>query len=225
MALRLAERLIEWHRHNHRSFAWREQRRTPWEILLSELLLRQTDAKRVASIYDRLIHLAPTAPDLGSLGVGTLEHLLRPLGLYRQRAQGLVQLSAAIIGAGGELPSNEAALRKLPHVGPYAAGAVTVFALGRCAPLPDINVGRVGGRYFGMAFRKRSEIWAVAQRIARNCPRESPREFYWAILDLSAAICKPANPKCAECPLNARCRFGHARLAQLRREAVRRRSG
>jgi len=222
--MRLAERLRDWHHDNRRVFVWREERRSPWEVLLSELLLRQTDAKRVAPVYEQLIKLAPTADHLGSLGVGRLEDLLQPLGLYRQRARGLVQLGAAIVEAGGQLPRDEAALRKLPHVGPYAAGAVRVFALGECAPLPDINVGRVGGRYFGMPFRKRSEIWAVAKRIAHSCPPGSAREFYWAILDLSAAICKPFRPRCGDCPLATRCRFGRVRLALLRRQARRRSS-
>ena len=60
-----------------------------------------------------------------------------------------------------------------------------------CAPLPDVNIGRVGGRYFKLPSARRSELYAVAQRVAWHCPPTHPREFYWGILDLAAEICTP----------------------------------
>jgi A/G-specific adenine glycosylase len=215
----LASRVVDWHGDSARSFPWRGDSATPWDVLLAELLLRQTDAKRVVPVFESLRLRAPTPASLAAIPVTELEALLRPLGLYRQRAVGISALASCICNDWrGELPTSVQDLLRLPHVGPYAAGAVVVFARGGRAVLPDVNIGRIGGRYLGLAHGSRSEIRRVASRIGRLAPKGHERDFYLALLDLSAAICR-AKPMCLQCPLNRTCRS--ASLVLKRRKPIR----
>jgi len=207
---RFATGLLSWSDANRRDFPWRDPESGSWPVLLAEMLLRQTDAKRVVPVFEQLVVVAPTPLALAAISVPELERILRPLGLYHQRAAGLRALGDAVASLhGGTLPTDIGTLRTLPHVGPYAAGAVAVFCRGERASLPDINVARVGGRYFGMPTRTRNEQSAVASRVAKNAPTPRVRDFYLAILDLSALVCKP-KPRCPQCPLRAACRFARA---------------
>jgi A/G-specific adenine glycosylase len=204
---KLARQVADWHGDSARSFPWRDRSATAWEVLLAELLLRQTDAKRVVPVYELLRRKAPTPAALATIPETELERLLRPLGLQRQRAAGISELATFICADwSGQLPESPKDLMKLPHVGPYGAGAVTVFALNGRAVMPDVNIGRIGGRYLGLPYAKRSEIRQVAGRIGRLAPQAQERDFYFALLDLSAAVCRP-RPKCNQCPLSGTCRY------------------
>jgi A/G-specific adenine glycosylase len=207
---RFATGLLSWSDTNRRDFPWRDPERGAWPVLLAELLLRQTDAKRVVPVFEHLVQIAPSPAALATISAGDLEGILRPLGLHRQRAAGLKALGDAVASRyAGNLPADASTLRSLPHVGPYAAGAVAVFCDGKRAALPDVNVARVGGRYFGMPTGTRREQHAVASRVAKNAPPRKAKEFYLAILDLSALVCKP-KPRCPQCPLQTTCRFARA---------------
>ena len=200
---------VSWHRQYGRMFPWRQEGLDPWLVLLAEVLLRQTDAKRVVPVFAALARAAPDPTHLAHLAEGDLEALLRPIGLHRRRAGAFLALGAAIEDQwGGRMPTQYGRLRSLPHVGPYAAGAVTVFALGGRAPLPDVNVSRIGSRYFGVAMpRREKEILKLARRVLRACPRGWERPFMYGLLDLSAALCRPRNPHCSACPVKLRCKF------------------
>jgi A/G-specific adenine glycosylase len=206
-----ARKLIEWHRDHSRTFPWRQRGCSPWEVLIAEVLLRQTDAKRVVPIYLALLSRAPSPRDLGPISIAELEELLRPLGLFRQRAQALHDLALAIDERHeGEVPVEATELARLPHVGPYAAGGVVVFAGSKNAPLPDINIGRVAGRYFGSSWSKRSELHSLARRVKGLTTRSRAADFYYALLDLSATVCRP-KPRCQLCPLESGCRYARDR--------------
>jgi A/G-specific adenine glycosylase len=214
---KLASQAVDWHRDSARSFPWREPSAAPWEVLLAELLLRQTDAKRVRPVYEFLLRRAPSPAALANISRTELELALSPLGLQRQRAVGMSELAVRICRDwSGELPVSTKDLMRLPHVGPYAAGAVVVFALGGRALMPDVNIGRIGGRYLGLPSSNRAEIKRVASRIGRLAPKGYERSFYFALLDLSSAICR-ARPKCVQCPLNGNCRY--ARKARVPKKA------
>jgi A/G-specific adenine glycosylase len=213
-----SSRLLEWFEGNRRSFPWREPESGPWRVLLSELLLRQTDAKRVVPVFEALAAAAPEPAALLKIDKLQLERILTPIGLQHQRALGLRELASTLVAMhGGSVPPGRKDLLSLPHVGPYAAGAVAVFCRGERAALPDVNTARVGGRYFGLPTRTRAERHAVARRVERHAPTPYIRDFYLAVLDLSALICRPA-PRCRECPLVRGCRYGRkAGATSLRR--------
>lgn len=207
---KLALQAVDWHRDSARSFPWRDRSASPWDVLLAELLLRQTDAKRVVPVYESLRRKAPTPTALATIPETELQRLLKPLGLQRQRAAGMSELARCICDDwSGQLPASPKDLMKLPHVGPYAAGAVAVFAWGGRALMPDVNIGRIGGRYLGLPHTSRHEIKRVASRIGRLAPKGHERDFYFALLDLSAAICR-SRPECLQCPLNGTCKYAHA---------------
>lgn len=207
MSLRgLAAGLIGWYTEHGRHFPWREEPRDPWHVLLAEVLLRQTSARHVLKVYDKLIALAPNPTALVALPEERLMELLRPLGLQTQRAIGLWALATAIHGEhGGRVPRTPTSLLQLPHVGPYAAGAVLVFSYAMRAPLPDVNVGRVGSRYFGEPPpNTKAQLLRVARRVLRACPKGKEQEYFYGLLDLAAEVCRP-KPRCDKCPLSGRC--------------------
>jgi A/G-specific adenine glycosylase len=135
------------------------------------MLLRQTDAKRVVRLFEKLLVIAPTPLELATLSRPELERILRPLGMHRQRAVGMKALAEGVASRyKGTLPTDIGSLRDLPHVVPYAAGAVAAFCRGERAALPDVNVAPVGGRYFGVPASTRREQHLVASRVANNAP-------------------------------------------------------
>jgi A/G-specific adenine glycosylase len=218
----LAHGCVCWYERHGRSFPWREEGLDPWRILLAEMLLRQTAADRALPVYLKLIAVAPTPSSLASLGEDQLSSLLHPIGLHIRRARALSALGAKVAHEWGEnLPTDYRTLLSLPHVGAYAAGAVTVFALGGRAPLPDVNIARVGSRYFGTVMpRGEKATLSLARRVLRTCPKGWERPFMYGMLDLSAALCRPQNPQCSSCPLKVRCKFALAgKSSQPRREA------
>lgn len=204
----LARGAVEWHQRHGRQFPWRTVPPDPWKVLLAEVLLRQTGADRVSTVYEQLLTVAPTPADLDHTAGVALEPILHPLGLQVQRAHALKTLARALVATwGGGIPRSYRNLLTLPHVGPYAAGAVTVFAYGGRAPMPDVNVSRLGARYFGEPTPSdRPGRLAVAKRVLKACPKGVERSFMYGILDLSAQVCRPW-PLCDECPLAYRCCF------------------
>lgn len=205
----LARHLLDWFHSegNARHFPWRIPGTGPWHVLMAEILLRQTNADRVVPVYQHIVRRAPSPHALCTMHQEELETILQPLGLFRQRAQGLKQLAQAVVDRhGGVLPRTLQELQALPHVGPYAAGAVVVFALGGRAPLPDVNVTRVGSRYYGVpAPRTKKDKLEVAKKVLNACPKGLEREFHYALLDFAQKICTP-RPKCEACPLRRGCR-------------------
>ncbi|MCL6562008.1 MAG: hypothetical protein K6U87_03265 [Firmicutes bacterium] len=176
---------------------------------MSELLLRQTGAQKVAKVYPTLINLAPNPMALTSVPDELLLQVLTPLGLQYQRARALRELAHAILEI-GSVPEERDKLMRLPHVGPYTAGAVMVFAHQKRAALPDVNVGRLGGRYFyGTVPRTKSSLFRVAEKVLSSCPRGQEPRFYYAILDFAATICT-VKPQCPVCPLQKGCRYRRA---------------
>ena len=108
----------------------------------------------------------------------------------------------------GGVPDDLDALEALPGVGRYAANATLVVAFQKRAPVVDGVSARVYRRYLGLP----SDLPATSDRslweeVARATPRDASREWNWAVLDLAAEVCLPANPRCRVCPLAARCAF------------------
>ena len=203
----------DWYKARGRSFPWREEQTSPYGILLAEVLLKQTRAEMVATVWPALVRRYPSAADLESANPEVLHRHISCLGFGRQRTTALRQLSAALIEA-GRIPSQPADLMKLPHVGIYSAHAVACFAFGRRVPVVDLSIVRVLSRLAGIEppsdIRRAPEVWEIAWSLL---PGKEIKEHNYGLLDFAADTCKARSPRCDECPAASNC--AHARYLAL----------
>lgn len=208
------ERLLEWYHTARRRFSWRNGKRNAYQTLIAEIMLRKTDAGKVASIYDAFIARYPTPELLAAADEGELRREIRLLGiadrarLLRLSAQQIVDLH------GGEIPADLTGLMKLPGVGRYIANAVLCFAYKQDVALLDTNIIRILERVFSIRSQKARPrddraLWDLA---ARLIPKGRAVSYNRALLDLAASICTAAKPKCQDCPLQSIC--DHAKVVQ-----------
>lgn len=198
-------KLRKWHAKNYKDYPWRSQEIDAWGILLAEMLLRRTDSPTVAKIFPEIYRKYPTPKDMANASEQEILEHVRPLGLWGQRSRALLHLSRALVGRHrGKVPKNLDKLLALPHVGPYVAGAVMVFAFGRPAPMPDVNIIRIMSRYFCLPDKTPRDIKRLAEVALEQCPRGRARQFFYALLDLGSAHCR-ARARCPGCPLERKC--------------------
>jgi A/G-specific adenine glycosylase len=201
-------------RKHPRTFPWRRAGTKRFHLLLAELLLVQTKAEDVARVWPTLVRRYPDPWRLGRARQSTLVHLLRPLGLQRQRARALKAVSVALIDSyEGEVPRTVDELLTLPHVGLYVATAVACFGCGARVPIVDANVIRVFDRITGAQgareLRRRPDVWQLAWSAL---PRASARSHNYGLLDFAAQTCTSRAPRCAQCDLLSICSFGRNEL-------------
>jgi len=178
-------------------------------VLVSEVMLQQTQVSRVSEYYPRFIE---RFPDLGALArarPAAVREAWDGLGYYA-RASNLHAL-ARVDGRdhGGTLPKDPQELVKLPGIGPYTAGAVASFAYEKPVAAVDTNVARVLRRAFGNAERgsRNAELWRLASLLV---PKNGKRawKFNQAMMELGALICVARKPRCPQCPVRPVCRTG-----------------
>ena len=202
------KRLLEWGRVHRRSFPWRETD-DPWRVLVAEVLLQRSRGKTVAKVYKDLFRRWPDAPALSRARESAIAGVIRPLGLVR-RANTLRAMASEIARI-GSVPTDSKALAALPGVGQYAANATLAIAFSQRAAVVDGVSARVYRRYLGLpSDLPPSSDRTLWEEVARATPPNASREWNWAVLDLAAEVCLPANPRCGACPLEARCAFAAA---------------
>ena len=167
-------------------------------MLVSEVMLQQTQARRVVPHYERFLRTFPTVEALAAASAGDALRAWDNLG-YSRRALNLWRTAVAVVARGG-FPSTVDELRTLPGVGPYTARAVASFAFGVDVAAADVNVRRVVARTHGVA--ESGDVQALADRLV---PRGKVREWNQAMIDLGAEVCRARNPRCSECPLRRMC--------------------
>lgn len=210
---RFRSRLLAWGERNRRTYYWREERLSSFEVLVLEVLLARTRADTVERVARQFLERYGTAAELADAKVQDVEDILRPLGLFRKRAKSLVEMARVLREQhGGTVPTAYSDLVALPYVGRYSASAFLCFHAGSALPAVDANVVRVFARYFGLELpagkiESAEEYWAVAKRLV---PATGAALFNWTLLDLGALVCTPRNPKCGECPLRKGCLEGTA---------------
>jgi A/G-specific adenine glycosylase len=189
-----------------RDLPWRVTR-DPWLVLVSEVMLQQTQVPRVVEPFGRFAARFPTPAACAAAGAGEVVRAWAGLG-YNRRALNLHRTSVVLVERhGGCVPADLGALEGLPGVGPYTARAVLAFGHGRAVGVVDTNVSRVLAR--AVAGRPLSR--AGAQRLAdRLVPARDAWRFNQALFDLGARCCKARDPRCGACPLAARCRWARA---------------
>src|SRR5438128_5538761 len=139
-------KLLAWYARAARDLPWRRTR-DPYQVLVSEFMLQQTQVSRVAEYYPRFLERFPDLETLARARPRAVREAWDGLGYYA-RASNLHALAKQVSGAGGEVPNDPEELVKLPGVGRYTAGAVASFAYERPVPAVDTNVARVIARVF-----------------------------------------------------------------------------
>ncbi len=165
--------------------------------------------------YPGFVDRYPSWASLEQAPLEDLENVLRPLGLWRQKALAFRHLARSIEGRGGVVPRTRTELERLPGIGPYTASAVLAIVYGRAEPLLDVNMARLLGRFLGSLERTeaspRRTLHALARRLVRST---RSLEVNWAALDFGARVCKARRPLCQECPLRTRCAYARSRQLQ-----------
>ena len=179
----------------------------PFAVLVSEVMLQQTQASRVAEAFPGVHESDSPTCGLWRRRRGRTSSAPGEASGYARRAASLQDAARSIVGdLGGEVPSDLPTLLALPGIGPYTASAVASIAFGVPVAAVDTNVRKVMARVaFG---REPDEVPAadVAAAAARWLPREAPGDWNQAVMDLGREVCRPA-PRCDVCPLAAACRF------------------
>ncbi|MCB9663401.1 MAG: A/G-specific adenine glycosylase [Alphaproteobacteria bacterium] len=200
----LRERLLPWYRAVARDLPWR-RRPTPYQVLLSELMLQQTRVETVIPYFERFVARWPTLEALAAASDEEVLGAWAGLGYYR-RARSLLAAARAARDRGG-LPRDPDALRRLPGVGPYTAGAIASIAHGVPAAAVDGNVERVLCRVDGVHDdpRRAAARRALTARAEAITAPGVAGEVTQALMELGATVCTPRRPRCDRCPWSDAC--------------------
>jgi A/G-specific adenine glycosylase len=198
--------LLAWYRAAKRDLPWRRTR-DPYAIWIAETMLQQTRVETVIPYYERFL---ARFPDVHALADADLDDVLSHwagLGYYT-RARNLKRAAAAVAERhGGRLPDGVDALRELPGVGRYTAGAIASIAFDHPAPIVDGNVARVLARLVGLrqpieSAAVKTRLWDEAERLAEG---PAPGDLNQALMELGATVCLPRAPRCDACPVARDC--------------------
>src|SRR5688500_14322181 len=203
---RFRRRLLAWYSVNGRDLPWRSTD-DPYHILVSEVMLQQTQVERVLPKYHEWLEKYPSLEALASASEDDVTATWRPLG-YNIRPRRLHAIAReSVTRYGGQLPADEATLRSFKGIGAYTAGAIRSFAFRERAAILDTNVARVLLRVFvgagnPKAHAMRKHLWAVSAALV---PRKDVFDFNQALMDLGAMVCVARKPRCLVCPLTKLC--------------------
>jgi len=191
--------VLAWAPQGWRELPWRRTR-DPWAVLVSELMLQQTQAARVVDKWHAFLCRWPTPAACAASPASDVVRAWAGLG-YNRRALNLHRLAVGVTSShGGTLPSDLDGLLALPGVGPYTARAVLAFAFGRDVGVVDTNVARVLSRAYG------SGAPAALQDMADGAvPPGEGWAWNQALLDLGATVCTARAPRCGACPVAGVC--------------------
>lgn len=198
--------LLAWYRRQGRDLPWRRTD-DPYHILVSEVMLQQTQVDRVLPKYEEWLAKYPSLSALAEADDEDVVQTWRPLG-YNIRPRRLQSIAReAVLRYDGQLPSDEATLLSFKGIGPYTAGAVLSFAFGRRAAILDTNVARVLHRVFVgtgdvKAHATQRHLWEISRAVL---PVKHVFDFNQALMDLGALVCTARKPKCLVCPMQRRC--------------------
>jgi A/G-specific adenine glycosylase len=193
--------LLDWFDAERRPLPWRVDR-TPYRVLVSEIMLQQTQVATVLPYYRRWLARFPDLPSLAAAPLDDALKLWEGLGYYR-RARRLHRTAIEVVHRfGGRLPSDPDVLATLPGVGRYTAAAVASIAFGVPTVAVDTHVARIAAR-----------LWAdpdstparAHERFAALQPADRPGDFNEALMELGALVCSARSPGCERCPISASC--------------------
>jgi len=205
--VRIVEPLLDWYGQNARVMPWRENT-DPYRVWVSEIMLQQTRVETVIPYYERFIRTVPDLATLAQLEEGRLLKLWEGLGYY-SRAKSLQKAARAIVEKhGGVFPRDFDAIRRLPGIGDYTAGAIASICFACPTPAVDGNVLRVVSRLIGCTddiadSKVKSRFGTI---LAEIYPTDRTGDFTQSLMELGAVVCLPGGrAKCGLCPLAAFC--------------------
>ncbi|MCC7241592.1 MAG: A/G-specific adenine glycosylase [Acidobacteria bacterium] len=198
--------MLTWYRANGRDLPWRNTS-DPYHILVSEIMLQQTQVDRVLPKYFEWLDKYPSFEVLADAPPADVRRTWYPLG-YNIRPDRLQAIARQAVDAhGGRLPSDEETLLSFKGIGAYTAGALRSFAFRQRAAILDTNVARVIFRVFvgkgdpkGHAMKKR--LWAISEALV---PHQHVFDFNQALMDFGATQCPARKPRCQVCPMKKYC--------------------
>jgi A/G-specific adenine glycosylase len=220
--VRFRRRLLAWYGRNARELPWRRDR-DPYRVWVSEIMLQQTTVAAVRPYFERFIAALPTIESLAAAHEDVVLRLWEGLGYYR-RARQLHRAAKTIVAEhGGRFPRDAEAVRRLPGIGRYTAGAILSIAFDQRSPILEANTVRLLSRllaYRGDTGRAAAQrlLWQAAEAIL---PVRGAGRFNQALMELGSQICRPREPDCPKCPVMTLCptqRDGlHEQIPALRR--------
>ena len=203
----VAQALLPWFERNRRLLPFRQEP-SAYHIWVSEIMLQQTRVAAALPYYERFVAELPDPAALAACPPDRLRKLWQGLGYYSLAAN--MQKAARIVCEqyGGVLPASWEALRALPGIGDYTAGAIASIAFGIPAPAVDGNVLRVFARLFDddADITRPAVRRLFTRRVMEQMPPDAPGPYNEALMELGALVCLPAAPRCDACPLAALCR-------------------
>ena len=203
--------LLHWYATHGRDFPWREVDCGNYIQVVSEILLQRTKAETVASFLPEFISKYPGWESLAASSESEIADVLKPIGLWKRRAQALHNLSCNLNRYSWEFPPDREKLDKLPAIGQYVGNAIELFCIGRPRPLLDASMARLLERYFGP--RKLADLRydPYLQKLAQRFVEQGEAKLLnWAALDFATLVCKKKKPQCVGCLLSRKCK--HFRL-------------
>lgn len=198
--------LLDWFAAHRRDLPWRRHR-SLYGTWISEMMLQQTTVATVVPYWERFL---ARYPDVAALAAAPDDEVLAVwsgLGYYRRARHLLAAARLVAAMPGGELPRDAAGWRRLPGVGPYAAGAIASIGLGLPEPAVDANVRRVLARWYAVDPSAPAPGIAAVTRAARALlPPLDAGPWNEALMELGATVCLPRRPRCDACPVAGFCR-------------------
>ncbi|MGH9144284.1 MAG: A/G-specific adenine glycosylase [Vicinamibacterales bacterium] len=204
---RFRQRLLTWYGRHGRDLPWRKTA-DPYHILVSEIMLQQTQVDRVLPKYAEWLDKYPSMEVLAEAPEQDVTRTWYPLG-YNIRPRRLQSIARESVEKyGGRLPSDQATLLSFKGIGAYTAGAIRSFAFRERAAILDTNVARVLFRVFVASGDHKSHamkqhLWKISETVM---PHRRVFDFNQALMDFGAMICVARNPKCLVCPMAKSCR-------------------
>ena len=198
--------MLAWYRANGRALPWRETS-DPYHILVSEVMLQQTQVDRVLPKYHEWLGKYPTLAALAAAPDNDVAETWRPLG-YNIRPRRLQWIAReSVTRFGGALPDDEATLLSFKGLGRYTVGAIRSFAFRQRAAILDTNVARVIFRVFvgkgdPKAHATVQTLWAISEALV---PHKHVFDFNQALMDFGATVCTARKPECDKCPMRRGC--------------------
>jgi A/G-specific adenine glycosylase len=203
---RFRQRLLTWYRRHGRDLPWRCTN-DPYHILVSEIMLQQTQIDRVLPKYGEWLRKYPSFHALAAAPATEVTDTWYPLG-YNIRPQRLQAIARETVARyDGQLPADEETLLSFKGIGAYTAGAIRSFAFGARAAIVDTNVARVLFRVFvsegdSKQHSTKRHLWAVSAALV---PRRNVFDFNQALMDFGALVCSARGPQCGACPMATLC--------------------
>lgn len=200
--------ILNWYKIYGRSFPWRKKGLSNYKLVIAEVLLQRTKAETISKFYLIFLNKYPSWKSITKSTVTELEFALKPIGLYKQRARRLYDLSIEMVKRKGRFPKDRDELESIPFLGQYITNAVLLLIHNQQEPLLDVNMARVLERFFGP--RKMADIrydgylQSLAYKVVSHA---KSKEINWGLLDFAQIICKKRKPNCSICIIEVDCVF------------------